>query len=192
MKRLPLHLSLAPLFLATMAAANELPADGIREGEAKQQQLRGEAQRLAEQLESMLGEYERNGLAGDETATVKSLRDAIEKLSGEEMKQVVQLLEKARAISDPGLAKKEISDAYNGQKAILLQMKKMLAEHLRNQQARELSAELAQLAERQAVNLQNGIALGQWTGGKKPENFAAALQANLQGQQGEQAAIWMS
>ena len=189
MKRLPLFLVLAHGLVPILAAAPAVPTELIRESEARQQQLRGDAQRLVEQLDSMLAEYERNGIGGEEMNTVQAVRNTLEKLSAEEMKQVVDLLEKARGLSDPGEAKKQVADAYTSQKAILLQMKKLLAQHLRNQQAQELSAQLAQLADRQAANLQNGITLGQWSGGKKPENFEAALQANLQGQQAEQASI---
>lgn len=187
MKHLPilLLLGMAPY----LAAETVVTPENIREGEAKQQQLRGDAQRLVAQLDGMIGEYERNGLGGDEARTIQSLRDSLQKLSVEEMRRVVDLLEKARAANSAGEAKQRVSDAYTTQKAILTEMQKLLAEHLRHQQAQELSAQVAKLAERQAVNLQNGIALGQWSGGKKPENFEAAMQANLQGQQAEQVAI---
>ena len=68
-------------------------------------------------------------------------------------------------------------------------MQRLLDQHRRNQQALELSQTLPPLADRQSTNLQNGITLGQWAGGKKPESFEAAMQANLEGQKSEQAAI---
>ena len=55
--------SLAPVRAA--APANPA-AERIREGEVKQTQLRNEAQQLVEQLDGMIGEYERNGLAGED------------------------------------------------------------------------------------------------------------------------------
>src|SRR4051812_44270223 len=191
MKRLPFFLVLAHFAVPVLTAAPTVAdsSERIRDGEVKQQQLRGEAQRLVEQLDSMLGEYERNGLAGDETKTVQAVRDSLQKLSVDEMRQVVELLEKARGAITPGEAKQRVSDAYTSQKAILSEMQKLLADHLRDQQAQEISTQLAKLADREAANLQNGITLGQWSGGKKPENFEAAMQANLQGQEAEQAAI---
>jgi len=189
MNRLPLFLVLAHFAVPVLTAAPEASMDRLREGEAKQQQLRGDAQRLVEQLNGMLDEYARNGFGGDETQTVQALRDGLQRLSTDEMKQVVELLEKARGARDVGEAKQRVSDAYTSQKAILTRMQQLLTEHLRNQQAQELATQLGKLAERQAVNLQNGVSLGQWTGGKKPENFEAAMQANLQGQQAEQTAI---
>ena len=190
MKRLPLYFALAQFVVPVLTAAPTTDSsEQIREGQVKQQQLRGEAQRLVDQLDSMLGEYERNGLAGDETKTVQAVRDSLQKLSVDEMKQVVDLLEKARGAATAGEAKQRVSDAYTSQKAILTEMQKLLADHLRNQQAQEISAQIAKLAEREAANLQNGINLAQWTGAKKPANFEAAMEANLQGQQAEQAAI---
>ncbi|MEI9897996.1 MAG: hypothetical protein WDN28_30105 [Chthoniobacter sp.] len=189
MKRLPLFLALACGVYPTAHGEDGAPAERIRQGEARQQQLRGDAQKLVEQLDSMLDEYQRNALGGEDTKTLQALRDSLAKLSVDEMKQVVDLLEKARGTSDAGEAKQRVADAYSSQKAILTQMTKLLAQHQRDQQGAEIAQQLALLAERQAVNLQNGITLGQWSDGKKPENFEAAMQANLQGQQAEQAAI---
>lgn len=175
--------------LPAVNAEEATPAERIREGEAKQQQLRGDAGRIVEQLDSMLDEYQRNQLGGDEIKTLQALRDSLARLSVDEMKRVLDLLDQARAARDTGEAKQRVADAYTGQKAILTEMNKLLADHLRNQQGQEIAQQLAKLAERQAVNLQNGVTLGQWEDGKKPDNFEAAMEANLQGQQGEQAAI---
>ncbi|MEP6669747.1 MAG: hypothetical protein ABJF10_11375 [Chthoniobacter sp.] len=189
MKCLPLFLALACGIIPATRAEDAAPAERIRQGEARQQQLRGEAQKLVDQLDSMLDEYQRNALGGEDTKTLQTLRNSLAKLSVDEMKQVVDLLERARAATNAGEAKQRVADAYSSQKAILTQMSKLLAQHQRDQQSAEIAQQLALLAERQAVNLQNGITLGQWTDGKKPENFEAAMQANLQGQQAEQAAI---
>src|SRR5436190_19050985 len=112
MKRLPLFVALAQFLVSILSAApaDTISADRIRENEAKQQQLRGESQKLAEQLESMVGEYERNGLSGDEVKTVQALRDSVQRLSVEEMRAVVELLEKARSARDSGEAKQRVSE----------------------------------------------------------------------------------
>ena len=172
----------------TLRAATDTP-DRIRASETKQQELATDAQKLVVQLDAVLGEYDRNGLAGEDVGVVKKLRDTLDKLSGREMQAVVDLLQKARAVSDAGEAKKTVSDAYANQKQIITQMKRLLAEHARQQEALELSTALSALADRQAANLQNGMALGKWAGGRKPENFEKELAANLDGQKSEQAAI---
>ena len=80
MKRLPLYLIFASSIGPVLSAVAVTPtAERIREGEVKQEQLRGDAQRLVEQLDAMLGEYERNGLAGEET---KMCRHCARRLRG--------------------------------------------------------------------------------------------------------------
>jgi hypothetical protein len=190
MKRLPYLFALAcGLSFAVRAEENLAPAELIRQGEARQQQLRVESQKLVEQLDGMLDEYQRNALGGEDVKTVQALRDSLAHLSVDEMKQVIDLLESARATQNAGEAKQRVADAYTSQKAILARMTRLLADHRRDQQAQEIAQQLAQLAERQAVNLQNGITLGQWADGKKPDNFEAAAEANLKGQQAEQGGI---
>ena len=163
--------------------------DRIRESETTQQQLATDARKLVAQLEAMLGEYDRNGLAGEDVGVVKKLRDTLDNLSGREMQAIVDLLQKARAVTDAGEVKKTVSDAYANQKQIITEMKRLLAEHARQQEALELSIALTALADRQAANLQNGMALGKWSGGRKPVNLEKELEANLDGQKSEQAAI---
>jgi hypothetical protein len=121
--------------------------------------------------------------------TVERLRTSLNRLTASEMQAVLSLLQRARTESRDGAAKKTVADAYAAQKAILARMDQLLAEHARTQEALELSQAAARLADRQAANLQNGIELGKWAGGRKPENFEQAMQANLQGQSTEQAAL---
>jgi hypothetical protein len=189
MKRLPFLFFFAFGILAVVRGSDPGATERIREGEAKQQQLRGDAERIVEQLDSMIDEYQRNRLGGDDLRTLQTLRNSLAHLSVDEMKRVLDLLEKARATQNSGEAKQRVADAYTSQKAILAEMTKLLADHVRNQEGQEISQHLGKLAERQAVNLRNAISLGQWTDGRKPDNFEAATEANLQGQQAEQAAI---
>ncbi len=169
--------------------AEPAPTESIRDSEVKQQQLQGEATGLAGQLDGMIAEYARNGLSGEDVDTVKALRDSINRLSASEMQQIVAILQKAGGLADAGQAKKQVSEAFSAQKNLLVQMKRLLAQHQRDQQAIDLASELTQLADRQSTNLQNGIELGKWAGGRKPDGFEAALQAHLEGQQTEEAAI---
>ncbi|MCX6977165.1 MAG: hypothetical protein NTX04_04330, partial [Verrucomicrobia bacterium] len=136
MKRIPHRLLMASWLVTSLGAAPVNPVgERIREGEVKQVQLRTEAQALVDQLDAMLDEYTRNGLSGEDEKLVKAIRGSIAQLSGAEMKQIVEFLGKARDSGDGGLAKKELSAAYTGQKALITQMKKLLADHLRKQQA---------------------------------------------------------
>ncbi len=176
------------LTVVTHVGAETL-ADRYRENEQKQEALAGEARQLIGGLDAMLGEYERNGLAGEDVSVVERLKAEIAQLSTADMRQVVDLLQRARAVQDPGASTKTAADAFSAQKQIVTAIQKILAEHARQQEAQQLAKQLNDLADRQARNLQNGIELGRLTGPSKPENFAAILQAQLETQRGEQQSI---
>src|SRR6478735_6126016 len=89
--------AMVALGLITSVRAESV-ADRFRENEQKQEQLAGEARQLMAGLDVMLGEYERNGLAGEDVAVVQRLKAAIGILGGAEMRQVVDLLQRARAV----------------------------------------------------------------------------------------------
>lgn len=161
----------------------------LREGEVKQQQIQSDSKNLVVQLDAMIGEYERNGIKGDETEALKKLRAVLANLSESEMKRVIDLLQQARVAGDSRAILQQVASAYSGQKNIVLQMKVLMAQYQRNQAALDLSTALINLAERQSANMQSGIELGQWSQSKKPEEFDAALKASIDGQQSEQNAI---
>jgi hypothetical protein len=178
----------ARLFLLLAASAfAAVPTERLRENETQQQQLQQDARALAGTLGAMLGEYTRNGLAGEDVEVVKRLREALDRMSAAEMKAVIDLLQKARAATDEGAARKTAGDAFAQQKSILTQMGRILAEHARNQQALELAQATAKLADRQAANLKNGLELARWQSEKAAND--PVMQASLDGQKAEQAAI---
>jgi hypothetical protein len=178
--------------LATLVAQSafaQVPVEPIREGEQRQTQIQGETRQLVSSLDAMLGEYERNNLTGQDVATVTRLRRSLDTLSATEMRQVVDLLQRARAVNSADATVKTVADAFTGQKQIIVAIKCILAEHARDQEAAEISRQLHELADRQGRNLQNGIQLGRMTAGAKQENFEALYQAQLETQRGEQSAI---
>ena len=183
--------SLATAFtaLGTDAALAGLPAAPIRESEQKQAHIQGETKLLADTLDAMLGEYERNNLAGDDAASVRRVRESLGSLSATEMRQVVDMLQRARAATSPDAAVKTVADAFTVQKQIVTAIQRILAEHMREQEAAEISRQLHELADRQAQNLQNGIELARLTAGGQLENAGAVEHAQLATQLGEQSAI---
>ena len=92
-------MKLPPSFLASLATAcatlaartsfAELPSAPIRESEQVQAHIQGETKLLADTLDAMLGEYERNNLAGDDAEAVRRVRGSLGALSSTEMRQVV-------------------------------------------------------------------------------------------------------
>ncbi len=184
------RISLALLLGAAFsAAAAPLPAERIRDNEQRQEQISGEARELVGALDVMLGEYERNHLSGDDVAMVRKLRGSVDQLTVAQMREVVDLLQQARAVNDPGAAARTVADAFTAQKQVISSINRILAEHARANQAREIAHQVDELADRQSRNLQNGIELGRMTAGVKPENFQDLMNAQLETQRGEQAAI---
>ena len=181
--------SFALTCVAGVSARAEEPADRLRENEQKQEELSVDTRKLAAAIEGMLDEYARNQLGGAEVLTVEKLRGSLERLSAAEMRRVIDLLQQARAIAEPGSNAKTVADAFSLQKQIVVAIQRILAEHSRTREAQELAGMVRALADRQARNLQSGIELGRMAAGARPENFDAVLQAQLEIQRGEQAAI---
>ncbi len=179
----------ALVLFAAGAAFAEIPGAPLREGEQKQAQIQGDTKALAESLDAMLGEYERNNLAGDDAAAVRRVRESLGRLSAGEMRQVVDLLQRARAASRTDAVVRTVADAFSAQKQIVVAIQRILDEHLREREAGEISRQLHSLADRQARNLQNGIELARMTAEVLPARATALLQAQLEAQRGEQAAI---
>ena len=164
------------------------PAELARQGAAKQEQIQSSSQKLGNELAAMIDEYERNGLNGDETKNLKSLKGVISRLSDTDMEKIVALLRSAAEPSDGKTTITAISGAYAQQKGVLVQLKQILASYAAEQEALELADNVRQLADRQAANLQAGIETAQWSlAGAKPAE--GAVEASLQAQQAEQKAI---
>ena len=163
-------------------------AELAREGAAKQEQIQSSSQKLGNELSAMIDEYERNGLNGDETKNLKSLKGVISHLSDADMEKIVLLLKSAAEPADEKTAITAVSRAYAQQKGVLVQLKQILASYAADQEALELAENVRQLADRQAANLQAAIETAQWSlAGAKPAE--GAVEASLQAQEAEQKAI---
>ncbi len=184
-------LRLTSLLLASsgsFALSAPLPPEPIREAEQRQEQISAQAKTLVTALDAMLGEYERNQLGGADAATVKALRGQLDRLSVDEMRTVVDLLQKARVVEDRGAASQTVADASSVQKRIAVEMERILAAHTRQGEAAELAKRFNELADRQARNLRDGIQLARMTRGASGNTDAVKI-AQTEVQRGEQAAI---
>jgi hypothetical protein len=167
----------------------EAALETIREGEIKQQGVQADAQRVAAELQAMTGEYQRNGIASDEVQTLQALSKTVTHLSREDMQKVLDLLGQARNASTPQGALQPVANAYSVQKNVIVQFKQMLARYQRDQSASALADTVSQLAERQQANFKTAVELGNWAQDKSMEEFTAALEASVAGQQSEQQAL---
>ena len=116
----------------TPARAESPPAnDRILQQELKQQQLRTTTQRVGDQLEAIIAEFDRNGIAGEDVKVLKAIRAVLGKLTAKDMERVIAFLQESRAANDPTAATQKASDAYAGQKTIITQLKQLVLEYQR-------------------------------------------------------------
>jgi len=179
------------LIIASLAASAlaQTSADRIRQGEARQQQIKTQTLMVADQLGGIIEEFRRNGLDGDDVNVLVAIRTVLTKLSDKEMQRVIDLLQLARSTPDANASTKNLAGAVADQKTIIVQMRQLLLEYQRQQALYDLSLRLAALAERQNGNLKVAVELAKATNGKTGSAFDENQRASLQVQQAEQQAL---
>ncbi len=151
------------LVLAVPAFAQVPRGDRLLQSELKQQQIQKTTQRIGDQLSAIIGEFESNGIAGEDVKVLRAIRLVLNRLSEKDMVQVVTLLQQAQKAPDDNAAKKDVIRAYSGQKAITTQLKQLLLEYQRQQALYEMSIMLRGLAARQSANMRVGVWLARQT-----------------------------
>ena len=142
---------------ARAAAPDPAGNDRLFQQELKQQQLQRTTQRLGEQLAGIVEEFERNGIAGEDLRTLKSIRLVLGRLGEKDMRHVVALLQQARTSSDDAASRQGLTGAYAGQKTILTLLRQLLLEFERQQALFDLSIRFREMAARQSKNMRAGV-----------------------------------
>src|SRR5207237_9207195 len=114
------------------------PPEQIRQGEAKQTQIKAQTQQVAVQLQSIIDEFKRNGLDGQDVEVLEAIRRVLGKLSETEMKKVIDALQEARAEANPAASKKAFAAAASDQQATIAQLRALLLEYQRQQALADL------------------------------------------------------
>src|SRR3954471_5493775 len=173
----------------TLGADSALSPEQIRAGEARQTQIKAQTQQVAAQLQSIIEEFKRNGLDGQDVEVLEAIRRVLGKLSDQEMKKVSDALQEARAESNPATSQKVFAGAVSDQKAIIAQLRALLLEYQRQQALYELSLRLAALAERENANLKTVVDLAKMTGNATASRFDDTQRASLQIQAADQQGL---
>jgi hypothetical protein len=175
---------------ATVEAALEFnPADLLLQQELRQEEIRATTERVGLQLDVIVDEYERNGLAGDDVSVLKAIRGVLGQLTEKEIRQVIGLLQQARTSVDPEESSNNTLNAFAGQKNVTVQLKHLLLEYQRQQILRELARRFGVLGRRQGVNLHETIALAKATFGRDARRSKESHRIALQLQSTEQDTI---
>lgn len=135
------------------------PDARIRDREREQQDIRNRTQKVADQLSTIVDEFERNNLGGEEIQVLKAIQSVLGNLSETQMKQVIDLLQKAREAADPNAARQNANEAYAGQRQIIVQMHQLLLEYQRQKDLTNMAIQLAQLAEKQHKYMRNTVTM---------------------------------
>lgn len=165
------------------------PGDELREGAETQTRLKSQTQSVASQIDAVIAEFDRNGIEGDDVQTLRAIRKVLGNLSGAQMQQVVDLLQKARSTTDADAARRNVTQAVVGQKTISSQLGDLLKEYRRQQAMYELSDRFQKLADRQNENFKASVELAKQIAGRKPDNFTPPQKDALKVQEAEQGAL---
>src|SRR5688572_33449558 len=95
--------SFAAVFLAVLLPARlalAAPVEPFLQQELKQQQLKSTTERVGQQLDAIIDEFHRNGIAGQDVTVLRTIRNVLGSLSEPDMQLVVQYLQSARSAGD--------------------------------------------------------------------------------------------
>ncbi len=171
------------------ADGSSSPGDRLLQQELKQQQIQAVTRRVEDQLQSIIAEFERNGLTGEDLRVLKAVSAVLGKLTTKDMEQVLSLLQTARGSGDVMDSKRNAAAAYTNQKVIITQLHQLILEYERQQALYELSLRLKALADRQSENMRLGVWLARLTQGRSFNTFDESQKLSLQLQESEQGTI---
>ncbi len=175
--------------LVATAAPPASRHERILQQELRQQQIQRTTQRVAEQLNGVINEFERNGITGEDVKVLRAIRMVLGRLSEKEMAQVVTLLQGAQKSGDATTNTKNVAEAYSGQRTIITQLKQLLLEYQRQQALYEMSIMLRALATRQSANMRVGIWLARTTDGKNLTSFGEQEKMYIRQQEIDQTGL---
>src|SRR4030095_7428659 len=93
--------------------------DPLAQQEQKQQQLKNTTKRVGDQLEVIIAEFDRNGIAGEDVKVLRAIRSFLDNLSEQDMARVVEFLKQARASAAGAASTQTATEAYAAQKPTL-------------------------------------------------------------------------
>ena len=167
-----------------------LPVTDLQQELVRQQQIKATTSRVATQLESVIAEFDRNGIAGEDVKVLRAIRSVLDRLSEKDMGRVLEYLQQSRAATDPSAAARTATEAFAGQKSIVVQLQQLVLEYQQQQALYEIALRLKELASRQTANMWLGVSLARSTEGKTGfSQFDENQKISLRYQQSEQTPL---
>ena len=153
-----LGLALLPLWLNAADSASTKSKRNISLTHQKKGQQRiGESiRRVRSQLDSVVAEYARNGLEGDDVDALKRFRGMLDKLTESEISKIVKQLESSTLLKE-NKANDSVLGAFDGQKGVIAQLNIIYLEWQTEQIFRELSDRFMKLSVVQQRNYRYAV-----------------------------------
>ena len=145
-----------------------------------QQQIRDSITRASTQLTSLIAEFERNGITGQEVETLTGIQSILSDLSSKQMAEIIALLDGKNAPTP------KIVTAYTEQKAIIVQLRQVVLEYQRQLALDDMARLFQELGDRQSTNLHEVISVLNPSQQRSP---SATQKISIQLQASEQASI---
>lgn len=181
------------IWIKLPARSGETPgaaSDPVLTQELKQQQIKSTTGKVGAQLEAVIAEFDRNGIAGEDVKVLRAICSVLDRLSQEDMQKVIGFLQQARAATNVAASTQQATEAYAGQKSIIVQLQQLVLEYQRQQALYEISLRLKELASRQSANMWLGVGLAKATDGKSGFSaFDENQKISLRYQQSEQTPL---
>ncbi|MBL9134664.1 MAG: hypothetical protein JNK85_02285 [Verrucomicrobiales bacterium] len=165
------------------------PVEGLVQAEVGQQQLQATTGKVGAQLDAVLEEFTRNGIAGEEVQLLTAIRGLLGQLSDEDMARVINLVRDARSGGAPGDHRTQLLEAFSTQKTIGLKLRQILLQYQRQQELAGVAARLEELAARQHTAMRDTLGLAMSVAGRKREWLAENHRISLQLQLSEQQSL---
>ena len=166
-----LTLACVPLFALRTEAA-PASAELLSQQHARQAQLRSSTDRVAAQLSVILEDFRLNGISGQDVQRLQVIRSVLQSLSGEDMRVILEALQRAAEGHDPSRALNDALAAYSGQRAVSAKLRAVINEYLRLAEAYELAQRFREFAQRESALMWRTVALAKRTADKSTNSFS--------------------
>src|SRR5262245_29542847 len=172
---------LAVGFSPSLRAQTPVPSttDPILQQELKQQQIKNTTQRVGDQLSAIISEFDRNAISGEDVKVLRAIRGVLGTLSEQDMKLVLEYLQRSRDANDPGASAKQATEAYARQKTIKVKLDALVAEYKRQAELYELSLRFKEFAKRQTAYMWQAVDLARRSENKPLTSLSECQQADL-------------
>ena len=179
-------LALLPLWLE---AAPSVPGvKRLNQQRNGQVRIGASLNRVKGQLDKLIAEYNNNGLEGDDVNALKRFRGMLNKLTEEEITQIIMQLDKSNLLKESKTGDSALV-AFDSQKDVITDLNTIYLEWQQQQIFRELSERFKKLSETQRKNMYRAVQTAQAHNQIIPTNPSEEFKIDVRIQELDQTGI---